>query len=252
MSEWELARVRDQVAQLPGSLRGPSAVDAGRGVAAEAVLQAPAAGDDYPSTQDVSSVSGRWIAFGSVQLVAAILAGASHFGARGGRLEPEIAANIAVIGTLVSVIFGVLALRLGASMPMVLRSARRTPIIIALVLLPIGFTLGLVRLLTGESYEDVEMIRAAVVQAVGFAALLVIIRLTPGAAELRARAGLSDAECAELRVRDPELAQRMKDAEIQALLALTALGQVDAQLAERESARIDERWGESGESSPST
>ncbi len=252
MSEIELARVRDQISHLPSSLRGPTAVDAGRGIAAEAVLQAPAAGEDYPSTHDLSSVSGRWIVFGSVQLVAAILAGASHFGARGGRLEPEIAANIAVAGTLVSVLFGMLALRIGASMPMVLRSARRTPIIVALVLLPIGFTLGLVRLLTGEAYEDVPLIIAAVVQAVGFIALLVILRRTPGAVELRARAGLSDAQCAELRARDPDTAQRMKDAEIQALLALTALGQVDPQLADRESVRIDERWGESGESSPST
>ncbi|WAB82631.1 hypothetical protein OVN18_06425 [Microcella daejeonensis] len=242
MSDADLARVREQVAQLPPRLRGPAAVAAGRGIAADTVIRNEAPRGTV-SDGDLSGVPARWIVFAALQVLAAILAGASHLGGRGGRLDPEPAANTALIATVATVALGALALRLGPSMPMVLRSARRTPLLVALVLLPIGLVLGLVRLARGEAFDDGAMIRAAVVQVLGIVALVVILRRTPGQAAARAGAALSDGECSALRRHDPATAQRMKDAEIQALLALTALGQVDPQLAERESARIDERWG---------
>ena len=225
---------------------------AGQGVAAAAVLRAPDSGREYESTDDLSAVPARWIVFGGLQLVTAILAGASHLGARGGRLEPETGANLALVSTLITVALAFAALRLVQQMPAVMRSSRRTPLVVALVLLPIGLVLGLLRLAFGEAYEVDVMVRAAVVQAAGFVALFVLWWRTPGPAAVQGRAALSDAECARLRVDDPDAAQRMKDAEIQALLALTALGQIDMRLAEAESARIDERWGASGESFPST
>lgn len=242
MSDADLARVREQVAQLPPRLRGRAAVAAGRGIAADAVIRKEAP-RGVVSEGDLTGVPARWIVFAALQLLAAILAGASHLGGRGGRLDPEPAANLAVVATVAAVGLGALAVRLGPSMPMVLRAARRTPLLVALVLLPIGLVLGLVRLALGEASDDGAMIRAAVVQVLGVVALVVILRRTPGPAAARAGAALSDAECSALRRDDPTMAQRMKDAEIQALLALTALGQVDQQLAERESARIDERWG---------
>ncbi|WAB82633.1 hypothetical protein OVN18_06435 [Microcella daejeonensis] len=243
MSAAELARVRARIAQLPARARGAAAVDAGRGIAAEVVLGEPADPDFVHDGQDLSTVPVRWIVFGCIQLLFVIMAGASHFGGRGGRLEPEEGANVALVCVIVGVALSALALRLLPIMPPPVRTATRTTLLIGSVILPLGFVLGIARLLFGEASEVDVMVRAAIVQALGAFVLLMMFRRVPGPVAVYRRYALSDAQCARLRADDPPVAQRMKDAEIQALLALTALGQVDPQLAERESARIDERWG---------
>lgn len=256
MSEAELARVRDGVARLSTRARGVAAVEAGRGIAAAAVLGDPAGATATASAvddeQNFSAVPRRWIVFGVIQISVVILPGVSHFNGRGSRLEPEAGADFALISTIVAVGLSLLAVRLLPRMPAPMRGATRTSLLVGSIILPVGFVLGLVRLVLGETSEVEVMLRAAIVQALGAVVLFVLWRRMPSPAAVHGRLALSDEECTRLRAADPETAQRMKDAEIQALLALTSLGQVGPDLAQREAAHIDERWGKTGETSPST
>ncbi len=254
MSDTELARVRAEIADLPPRMRGAAAVEAGRGIAAAVVLdgrqQSPSAAAG--ASNDWSTVPARWILLASAPLLAVFVAGLSHLGGRGGRLEPETGADVALVSTLLAVVLSVIAVRLLPRMPLPVRAATRLTLLLGWVVLPVGIVLGLLRLALGETNEIDVMVRAAVVQAAGAVVLLVLWRRLPRAVGGAARSALTDEDCGRLRQEHPDTAQRMKDAEIQALLALTALGQVDERLAARESARIDERWGGTGESSPST
>ena len=123
MSDDELARVREGVAQLSPRTRGAEAVAAGRGVAAAVVLGASDSAAVGANPRDWSTVGAGWIAFGAVHLVAIIAAGASHLGGRGGRLEAETGADVALVSTLVAVALSLVAVRLLARMPAPMRSA---------------------------------------------------------------------------------------------------------------------------------
>jgi len=250
VSEAELARVRDRVAHLSPRLSNRVAVAAGRSIAAEIVLGVDRGKREDPD--DLTTVGGWWITFGAVQLAAAIAAGASHLSGRGVRLEPENGALMAIISTVIAVVFAVTSYILSPRMPVAMRAATRTSYLAGFIVIPIGIVLGLLRLALGETDEAALMLGAAAIQSFGTLVLFRLWRRAPSLVALHGRHALSDAECADLRRRDADLAQRMKDAEIQALLALNALGQVDQELAQAEADRIDTRWGESGESSPST
>ncbi|WAB84810.1 hypothetical protein OVN20_04385 [Microcella daejeonensis] len=219
------------------------AADAGRGVAAEVVLGDPAEVISADDADEFSNVPVRWIVFAALQALAVGAAGASHFGGRGGRLEPEVGANVALVSAIIAVLLSVLAVRLLPVMSLPMRRATRITVLVGSILIPVGLVVGLARLVLGEADEVDVMVRAAVVQALAAAALLVLLRRMPSPVEAYRRRALTDEECARLIAMNPEKAQRMKDAEIHALLAQKALGQVDQRLADRESARLDERWG---------
>ncbi|WAB82635.1 hypothetical protein OVN18_06445 [Microcella daejeonensis] len=243
MSDAELADVRERVANVSGRLRGRAAIAAGRGIAASQVLDGHPQSSTTADSWDFSAEPVRWIVFGTVQLAVTIAAGASHIRTRSGGLETETAADVALVSTLVAVAMAFIAVRLLPRMSPAMRTATRTCFLVGCVILPLGIAMGLQRILTDQAYEIDVMLRAIAVQTVGLVVMIVLWRRYPGPVTLLRRAAFSDAQCVELRERDPELAQRMKDAEIQALLAPTVLGHITPRLAERESARIDERWG---------
>ncbi|WAB84808.1 hypothetical protein OVN20_04375 [Microcella daejeonensis] len=243
MNGGELARVRAAIADLPPRLRGAAAIQAGRSIAAHVVLDRPESTPSREESNDWSTVSLRWILFASAHFLPVLIAGLSHLSGRDGRLEPEAAADSSLVSTIIAVAVSVIALRVMPRMPSPVRSGTRITLLIGCMVLPFGLVLGLLRLALGETDEVDVMVRAAVVQAIGAVSLFLLWRRARPRTAATADSALSDEECARLRRADPAAAQRMKDAEIQALLALTALGQVDQRLAERESARIDERWG---------
>ena len=251
MSEAELARVRDRVAHLSPRLRGSVAVAAGRSAAADIVLDRHA-GSQPVNPDDLSTVGAGWITFGLAHVALVIIPGVTHLSGRGSRLEPETGATAAIVSMVIAVVMSFVAFRSFPRMPVAMRKATRIAFQVGWIVAPLGFGAGLLRLILGETSEVGLMVSAAVVQIVGAVTLFWLWRRTPGFADFHGTSALSDAECRALCDQNPDAAQRMKDAEIQAMLALTALGQIDMRLAEAESARIDERWGESGESSPST
>jgi len=201
---------------------------------------------------DVSTLGAGWITFGLAHLALMILPGVTHFSGRGSRFEPETGASVAIVSMVLAVVMSFVAFRSIPRMPIAMRKATRIAIQVGWIIAPLGFGAGLLRLILGETIEVGLMVSAAVVQTVGAVTLFWLWRRTPGLVDFHGTSALSDAESRALCEQNPGAAQRMKDAEIQALLALTALGQIDMRLAEAESARIEERWGASGESSPST
>lgn len=209
--------------------------------------------DETPSV-DFSTTPKRWIAFGVVFLASGLLIGTTHLGGRGGRLEPETGALIALVAAVVVSLFAVVSRRIRTRMPAVLAQSLRPIMLTGGIAAAVGAILGLVRVVLGEADDLALMLAAAAAQTACAALLIVLGMREPRASVSRATGAhaLTLDACRRLRATDPERAQRMRDAEIQAVLALAALGRLTAEERDAASDEVDVRWGAIGEGSPST
>jgi len=254
VSERDLALVRARVAALPPGARGERALRLGRAIAARTVLTDDDTLERPGARTDFATTPARWLVFVGALFAAGLVAGATHVGGRGGRLEPELGAAVGAGAAIVTVLLALSARLLRERMPVELRLVLRPILVTASIAALVGAALGVVRLALGESDEPGHMLAASAVQ-VACAVLLGALALREPRASRRSgaqRRGLDAADCRRLRETDPDRAQRLRDAEIQALLALVALGRLSPAQRDRASAEIDARWGASGEGSPST
>ncbi len=254
MSERDLALVRARVAALPPGARGERALRLGRAIAARTVLTDDDTLERPGARTDFATTPARWLVLAGALLAAGLVSGATHLGGRGGRLEPELGAAIGAGAAVVAAALALSARRVRDRMPGEVRRILRPILVTASIAALVGAVLGVVRLSLGESDEGGIMLAASAVQ-VACAVLLGALALREPRASRRSgaqRRGLDADDCRRLRETDPDRAQRLRDAEIQALLALVALGRLSPAQRDRASAEIDARWGASGEGSPST
>lgn len=244
MTKRDLRDTRDAVRLLPASVAGDRAVDWGRGVAATVVLGPHPRGRLLPDEDEraATSLSGPWVVILALLTVSVILGGGSHLGGRGGRLEPETGAWLALASAALAVALAALLRSRFATLPHPVRLSLRTAVVIGIVLWPVGAALSLWRLASGETNETILMIGAAIGLAVGVTALGLMARDLPRPLQHPVRPGLSQQAVRRLRERDLEQAERLRRAERAALTALVDTGRISTALFREHADRWARRW----------
>jgi len=245
MNDDELVLVRAEVAQLPAGVRGHAAISAARGIAAALVRPEREGARSAPGL-GWSAVSWRWISLGALQLTAELVAGLSHLGGRGGRLSPEGGAIATLVSVPVAIALAVLLRRFVGRMPLTMAGALRPIFLVGAGVGLVGLVLGPVRVALGEADDPRLVVAATVALAVGSGTLFLLGRGTPSSTAILASHALSDAEATDLRGRSPHSAQRMRDAEMQALRELRSLQRLTREELAAEAVRTDQRWGGAG------
>jgi hypothetical protein len=129
-----------------------------------------------PAGGEWISVRARWVVLLLVHVAALAAASLTHFPGRGGRTEAGLAADIALVGTLIAVAVSAVVVALIPRMPAVVARSARGLLIGGAVALLLGAAVGVSRPLLGESADAEVILRSVAVQAIGVVALLVLER----------------------------------------------------------------------------
>lgn len=129
-----------------------------------------------PAGHGWMTVRSRWIVLLLVHVAALAAASLPHFPGRSGRTEVGLAADVALVGTLIAVAVSAVVVTLIPRMPSVVARSARGLLIAGAVALLLGAAVGVSRPLLGESIDDEVITRSVAVQAVGVIALLILAR----------------------------------------------------------------------------